>query len=199
MIQTNKSAIAPTHRRAHWGLRLGLLALAAPLVWFTYGQSRLSQPHVALVLGGAPEREQFAAEFAKAHPNVEIWISSGSNPEYTEWIFNQAQIPTSQWRLDYSAVDTVTNFTTLIDELKAEQVEAVYLITSDYHMRRASVVARIVLGSQGIYFKPVAVPTQAAPNRPETLVREFRDGARSLLWVFTGKTGSELGQRLSKG
>jgi uncharacterized SAM-binding protein YcdF (DUF218 family) len=171
----------------------GAFFVVAPLAGLAYlrYQQQFLDPSVALVLGGAPEREQFAAQFAQNHPHVEIWISSGSNPEYAQWIFDEAQVPTSQWQLDYQAVDTVTNFTTLVNKLQARKIDEVYLITSDYHMRRASAVAQIVLGSQGIGFKPVAIPTQQAPERPETLLREVRDAMRSLLWVVTGKTGLE--------
>ena len=170
-----------------------LLSLTAATLATAYirHQQQFLNPSVALVLGGAPEREVFAAQFAKTHPAVEIWISSGSNPEYAQWVFDEAHIPVEQWHLDYQAVDTVTNFTTLVDELEARDIREVYLLTSDYHMRRASVVAQIVLGSRGIGFKPVAIPTERTPDRPETIMREVRDGARSLLWVVTGKTGSE--------
>ena len=177
-----------------WGI---LLAMVTPIAGFTgnilYGryQRQFLDPTVALVLGGAPEREKFAAKFAIKHPDVEIWISSGSNPEYAQWVFEEAHVPDQQWHLDYQAVDTVTNFTTLVDQLEAKEIDQVYLITSDYHMPRASVVAQIVLGSRGIAFKPVAIPTQTAPEKPETRAREVRDGVRSLFWVVTGKTGSE--------
>lgn len=188
--KTVRSMVRGTLSIAMWTTFLSLVTLAASLAYIRYQQQFL-RPSVALVLGGAPEREQFAAQFAKTHPNVEIWVSSGSNPEYAQWVFDEAKVPTDQWHLDYKAVDTVTNFTTLVDELEARKIEDVYLITSDYHMRRASVIAQIVLGSRGIHFKPVAVPTQRQPERPESMVREVRDGARSLLWLITGKTGSE--------
>ncbi|MEL6814588.1 MAG: YdcF family protein [Cyanobacteria bacterium J06598_3] len=173
-----------------WTLLLMLAAPVAGWAYLRYQQQQLD-PELAIVLGGAPERERFAAQFAKDNPNVRIWVSSGSNREYARWVFDEAQVPNEQWALDYQAVDTVTNFTTLVDKLEDRQITEVYLITSDYHMRRASVVAQIVLGSRGINFKPVVVPTQAAPERPETAFREVRDGLRSLLWVVTGKTGSE--------
>lgn len=173
-----------------WTTLLSLTTLLASLAYIRYQQQFLT-PSVALVLGGAPERERFAAQFAKTHPTVEIWVSSGSNPEYAQWVFDEAHVPVEQWHLDYRAVDTVTNFTTLVDELEARNVGEIYLITSDYHMRRASVIAQIVLGSRGINFKPIAIPTEQSPERPETMLREVRDGARSILWVVTGKTGSE--------
>ncbi len=174
-------------------LWMGAILVVVPAVGIAYlkYQQQFLNPPVALVLGGAPEREQFAAQFAQSHPEVEIWVSSGSNPEYAQWVFDEAQVPAEQWQLDYAAVDTVTNFTTLVDKLKSQQIDEVYLITSDYHMRRASIVAQIVLGSRGIAFKPLEIKTQEGPERPETLLREVRDGARSLLWVATGKTGLE--------
>ncbi len=176
------------------------LLVATPFAGITYlrYQQQFLDPSVALVLGGAPEREQFAAQFAKEHPNVRIWVSSGSNPEYARWVFDQAEVPNEQWALDYQAVDTVTNFTTLIDKLEDRQIDQVYLITSDYHMRRASVVAQIVLGSRGIGFKPVAIPTEVDPENAETIAREVRDGARSLLWVITGRTGSQWKPTMSQ-
>ena len=178
----------------------GMIGLGAIVVFCAYAryQQQFLSPPVALVLGGAPERERFAAQFAKAHPTVEIWVSSGSNPEYAKWVFDEAKIPSEQWHLDYKAVDTVTNFTTLVDELEAKNIHEVYLITSDYHMRRASVVAQIVLGSRGIAFKPIEVPTERSPQRPETVVRDVRDGARSLLWIITGRTGSEWRESINK-
>lgn len=173
-----------------WTTLFSLVALLAALTYLRYQQQFLS-PSVALVLGGAPERERYAAQFALSHPNVEIWVSSGSNPEYAQWVFDEAQVPTEQWHLDYQAVDTVTNFTTLVQALEERNIEDVYLLTSDYHMRRASIIAQIVLGSRGIRFKPIAIPTEQPPEKPESIVREVRDGARSILWITTGKTGSE--------
>ena len=173
-----------------WTSVIGGGAIALFFAYVRYQQQFLTPP-VALVLGGAPEREHFAAQFAQTHPAVEIWVSSGSNPEYAQWVFEEAQVPDEQWHLDYRAVDTVTNFTTLVDELEAQNIHEVYLITSDYHMLRASIVAQIVLGSRGIAFKPTEIPTERSPQRPETIVRVARDGARSLLWVITGKTGSQ--------
>ncbi|KPQ36456.1 MAG: hypothetical protein HLUCCA11_06225 [Phormidesmis priestleyi Ana] len=175
------------------GLWTGALVVAVPLAGVLYlrSQQPFLDPPVALVLGGAPEREQFAAQFAKAHPHVRIWVSSGSNPEYARWVFDEAQVPNEQWALNYEAVDTVTNFTTLINKLEDRQINQVYLITSDYHMQRASTIALIVLGSRGINFKPIEIPTEQVPEHPESLAREVRDGVRSLLWVVTGKTGLE--------
>ena len=59
----------------------------------------------------------------------------------------------------------------------------------------ANTIAAIVLGSRGIHYKSLPV---ASERPPEPLLRSLRDGGRSILWVLTGKTGSELAQLSSK-
>lgn len=196
----------PSHRRARVnriskqskGRSLILLLLGLSIAgWFGYRhvKSEMTQPEAMLVLGGATEREVFAAEFARQHPELEIWVSGGSNPEYADWVFSEARIDLNRVHFDRRAVDTVTNFTTLVDELRARGIESVYLITSDNHMRRASVIGEIVLGSRGIVFKPISVPSG---EEPEPLQKAIRDGARALLWVTTGHTGSTFSRHLEK-
>jgi uncharacterized SAM-binding protein YcdF (DUF218 family) len=145
------------------------------------------QPQAVLVLGGATERENFAAEFARQHPELPIWISGGSNPEYTEAVFSDAGIDPTRIHIDRAAVDTVTNFTSLVDKFRAQGINSVYLITSDYHMRRAQIIGEIVFGSRGITLKPVSVPSHQST---EPLAKALRDGARAILWLTTGETGS---------
>jgi len=175
-----------------WRATSGLVLLL--LFGFGYRQVEglWQRPQAVLVLGGAAEREKFAAEFARQHPQLPVWVSSGSNPEYAEWLFNTAGISPDRLHLDYRAVDTVTNFTSLADYFKARDIHSVYLITSDYHMRRAQVIGEIVLGSRGIDFQAISVPSDQSP---EPLNKVVRDAARSVLWVMTGQTGSHLAQR----
>jgi uncharacterized SAM-binding protein YcdF (DUF218 family) len=166
--------------------------LALPIVlWLGYKEikSKLEQPQAIFVLGGSTQREKFAAEFASQHPDLPIWISGGTPEDYAEQVFAKAGIDRSRLRLDYRAVDTVTNFTTLVDEFQARGIKKIYLITSDYHMRRARIIGEIVLGSRSIEFKPVSVPTERSP---ESIEKVIRDGARAVLWVATGHTGSTL-------
>jgi uncharacterized SAM-binding protein YcdF (DUF218 family) len=169
------------------------------LLLFGFGYRQVEglwqRPQAVLVLGGAAEREQFAAEFAKQHPQLPVWVSSGSNPEYAEWLFNQAGIAPDRVHLDYRAVDTVTNFTSLADYFKTRDIRSVYVITSDYHMRRAQVIGEIVLGSRGIDFQTISVPSDKSP---EPLNKVVRDAARSVLWVMTGETGAQMASQLAK-
>jgi uncharacterized SAM-binding protein YcdF (DUF218 family) len=173
----------------------GLFLLFVISVGYGQVESFLKKPQAVLVLGGSADRERFAAAFAQEHPELPVWISSGSNPEYAEWVFTEAGIAPERLHLDYQAVDTVTNFTTLVDHFKAQGITSIYLITSDYHMRRAAVIGEIVLGSRGIDFKTVTVPSTLSP---EPLNKVVRDGVRAVLWVTTGSTGSDFAQFLSK-
>jgi uncharacterized SAM-binding protein YcdF (DUF218 family) len=173
--------------------KLVLLSIVAAslCVGFKPISNSVTDPEALLVLGGHEERERFAAQLAQQYPQLPIWISSGSPQEYAQKIFAKAGIARDRLHFDYRASDTVTNFTTLVDELKAEGIDSVYLITSENHMQRAKIVGEIVLGSRGISFKPIAVPSD---NPPEPIEKCWRDGARSILWLFTGHTGAILVQ-----
>ncbi len=164
--------------------------------WISYQQfaGSIESPQALLVLGGAIEREVFAAKFARQHPHLDIWVSSGTNPEYAEWLFSQAGISQTRLHLDYDAVDTVTNFTTIVDKLKSQGITSVYLVTSDDHMRRAIVIGKIILGSRGISFKPLPVPSGRSP---EPIEKVIRDGIRGIVWLTTGYTGANLPHQLS--
>ncbi|NEQ26943.1 MAG: YdcF family protein, partial [Microcoleus sp. SIO2G3] len=88
-----------------------------------------------------------------------------------------------------------TNFTSLVKDFKTQNIQHLYLITSDFHMLRAKAIATLVLGSQGITFTPISIPS----NDPqESLVRILRDSGRSVLWIFTGRTGASLSPRVAQ-
>lgn len=178
-------------RLPHWFSVL--LCLAAMTGGYKVLRHCWIKPQAMLVLGGEPRREHFAAQFAQAHPDMPIWVSSGSPKEYADWVFETAGISPHRIHLDYRAVDTVTNFTTLVERLKQHQIQSVYLITSDDHMQRARWIGEIILGSHGIDIRPV--PFVSGRN-PEPTSKMVRDVARSLLWLTTGDTGTSWLQSL---
>ncbi|MEM9137134.1 MAG: YdcF family protein [Cyanobacteria bacterium P01_F01_bin.42] len=154
-------------------------------------QFQAPQPEGILTLGGARYREYATARLSRSHPELDIWISSGSLPQESELIFAQMQATTDRVNLDYSATDTLSNFTTILPQLQAANVQHIYLVTSDYHMPRAQAIATVVLGSRGIIVSPVAI-SSARPK--ESLGHVMRDVLRSVFWLATGKTGSHLKQ-----
>ncbi|TVP63730.1 MAG: YdcF family protein [Nodularia sp. (in: Bacteria)] len=174
------------------------MVFALPLlIWLGYQESKIENlpPQAVLVLGGSTsrlERERFTADFVREHPSLPIWISGGSPPRSTENVFANAGVDPKRLHLDYQAVDTVTNFTTLVDVLQDQGIKSVYLVTSEFHMRRARVIGEIVLGSRGIQLKPVPVPSK---NMREPVDKSIRDGARALMWVATGYTGADHSRR----
>lgn len=151
-------------------------------------------PQAIFVLGGDSQRMEFAAQFWRSHQHLDIWVSDcASNLNYDRLIFQQFGVPDERLRLDGRATDTVTNFTTLSEDFVENKIQHIYLITSDYHMRRAKAIASIVLGSEGIVVTPLAVPSSGVMS--ESMVRVLRDCGRSLLWFFSGLTGASLNPR----
>lgn len=117
-----------------------------------------------------------------------LWYS----PEIARPIFQAAGISDSRLHLDYRAVDTVTNFTTIVPEFEHKGIQHIYLITSDFHMLRAKAIATMILGIKGIAFTPISVPSDADQLKKETISPIIRDLGRSLLWIVTGRTGTSL-------
>lgn len=147
------------------------------------------KPQAIFTLGGGWGREKFTAQFAQIHPNLDIWVSSGISKKQARKIFRAASIPDKRLHLDYRAVDTVTNFTSLVKEFQKRNIHHLYLITSDFHMARSKAIATFVLGSQGIAFTPVPI---ADKGYRESQLRIIRDSGRAILWIFTGHTGASL-------
>ncbi len=146
-------------------------------------------PQGILVLGGSPAREVLAANLARSVPQIPIWLSSGQTYKTSRQIFAQANVDWQRVNFDTRAVDTVTNFTSLVADFQAQDIRHLYLITSEYHMSRSSAIATIVLGSRGIAFTPVSV---SEPREPEAQYRTVRDTIRSIIWLVTGRTGASL-------
>ena len=154
---------------------------------------KVPQPEAILTLGGGSEREKFTVSFARSHPSLDIWVSSGIPPKQANEIFRNADVNPERVHLDYRAADTVTNFTSLVQDFKSRKIHHLYLITSEFHMRRAKAIATVVLGIEDITFTPVPIPS----NKPkESTFHVMRDTGRSLIWVFTGRTGASLNPHL---
>ncbi len=162
----------PALLAGYLGLRLEIAATRAPA------------PQGILVLGGGHQRERLAAELGRAHPELPIWVSSGIARARSCPIFRAAGIADERVRRDYSALDTVGNFTTLVGDVAAAEVEHLYVVTNDYHQPRAAAIATVVLGSRGITFTFATYPRPDIP--PESGYERARDIIRALGWLLLG-------------
>ena len=160
--------------------RLGIIPIQSAIA-----QHQSPTPQAIFVLGGGREREQAATKLAQAYPQLSIWISSGASPDWTKPYFQDAGIALSRLHLNYCAIDTVTNFTCLVNELKQQQIHHIYLLTSDFHLPRAQVIGFFVFGSQNIAITPIGIPSR---HQSEPWLKTVRDSFRSIAWVFTGRS-----------
>ena len=159
---------------------LWIIVISLP-IQIALAKSQYPLPQAFFILGGDPAREDFVAKLAPWYPSFDIWISSGPNPQKTKQIFTSAGVPEKLLHIDSSASDTVSNFTSLVGEFKKNHLRHLYLVTSDYHMARAIAIGTIILGSEGIAFTPLSVPSH---ERDESLVAIARDISRALLWFL---------------
>ena len=170
-----------------------LVLIGILLVQLAIARTCAPRPQAILPLGGGSAREEFTAQFAQMHPSLEIWVSSGTTPDTARKTFQSAGISNKRVHIDRRAVDTVTNFTSLVADFKKRNFQHLYLITSEFHMPRSQAIATFVLGSQGIAFTPVSVPSNQPPESWRPILR---DVGRALLWIVTGRTGASLNPNL---
>jgi len=71
----------------------------------------------------------------------------------------------------------------MMKPLQQQGIGRVLVLTDDTHITRARTIAAIVLGSRGIAFTTVAIPTD---GNPEAWYKIPRDAARALIWAYSG-------------
>ncbi|MEO1376106.1 MAG: YdcF family protein [Cyanobacteria bacterium J06635_10] len=178
-----------------FGLTLLIILLGFIPVRINIAFRQAPTPQAIFVLGGDYNRTRFAGEFWQNRKDLDIWVSDFSYIlDGHRRILKEFGVSEEQLHLDGAATDTVTNFTSLVDDFVDADLQHIYLITSDYHMGRSRVIATVVLGSRGVVVTPVAVDSGRGEN--EALVRVVRDFGRCLLWVLSGRTGAGLNPRL---
>jgi uncharacterized SAM-binding protein YcdF (DUF218 family) len=122
---------------------------------------------------------------------IRIWISTGRPRPEISRMSNHSGIGLSRVQLDYRAIDTVTNFTTMAPQMRAANISTVYVVTDVSHIDRAMIIANVVLTYYGI--KPIAAPCPNTTHREnEWIIRGWRDYLRCVVWFYTGKSGAHL-------
>lgn len=142
-----------------------------------------------LVLGGDVERELYALTLLDtlAYRSARLYISSGDLHEHNPFIEKLG----TRCTIDRTAVDTLTNFTTLAPSFQASGIQFVLVVTSPSHARRAQSVAGIVLGHYRLPFELNTVPWETTA-RSESWLRIVRDIIRTYVWLLTGWTGERV-------
>ena len=162
----------------------GLVIHKIPIQQYIKSFKTNSPPQIILVLGGDVNREFIGANLAKIL-NLPLVISGGSNPEYANWNIEKIGLNSNQFFLDYRAKDTLTNFTSLVDEFHYKEINHILLITSSDHMERASNVGNIIAGSRGIKLTKLSIPCEPS-CKTESQNKQIGDLIRAIIWVISG-------------
>jgi len=159
--------------------RIIVISWSVYLLYFSAKQL----PQGILLLGGDVERERYLVELTRnlTDKNLDIWVSSGCwRPNHPA--FDHLLSSTSPYRLhvDSRAIDTVTNFTTLLSDIKTAKTGKIIFSIGN-----------------GISLTPMSPPistetqnrsqNQEGKSYPEEhFLRILRDCVRSILFIFTG-------------
>ena len=136
------------------------------------------------VLGGSISREIYAAKLALQAPKIPILISRGSPDPCIFRVFQRENSPISNVWLEICSRSTFTNFMYGLPILKNWQVHKVKLITSGTHIRRAKWLAKIILGSHGIWVDLAIAPEKGVPGNYESSLKTGIELTRGLIWAF---------------
>ena len=135
-----------------------------------------------LHLGGDTNRADKCIELAKIHPDAMILVSSegGNALKY----YTDRGISPDRVFIDMLAWDTVTNFTATFKRVKKEfRAQKVLVVTTNFHMERAMLIANAVYWMRGI--TPIACPSGPPSHKePHNIVRD--DAIRAWIWRLTG-------------
>ena len=151
--------------------------------WWRLQNAGSGKVDAFLVLGGGIYREIYAAQVAIANPTIPILISQGSADPCIWIMFQLQQAPIEKIWLEKCARSTFDNFYFSIPILKQWGVHKVKLITSQSHTPRALWMAKILLGSQGIWVEPEIIPDVVAPGNKEENWKTAIDLGRSVGWA----------------
>jgi uncharacterized SAM-binding protein YcdF (DUF218 family) len=165
-----------------WGGRL-LVAASGP-------------PEVLWVLGGSIRREMAAVQWAAAHPQQRVLISGGSKPPCVKALFDRAGVKGDRVWLEQCAQSTFGNCYWSLPILQRWGTKRVILMTSGSHQWRAGAMARLILGSHGIWVDVVTVPETGVPANQENPLKTVLDVGRAGAWAIGSQWNSPQCQQV---
>jgi vancomycin permeability regulator SanA len=136
-------------------------------------------------LGGNARRLNKAIEIYRQHPDALILVSSEGQPELCVKMLKDAGVPESNYIFDFSAWDTVTNFTETYNYIRKRGTKTLFVVTDKFHMPRAMAIANIVYLFIGV--KLVACESlEGDLSRVESKAKVQEAVIRTTLWKFLG-------------
>ncbi|MEM9768787.1 MAG: YdcF family protein [Cyanobacteria bacterium P01_D01_bin.71] len=166
-----------------WGLLVGCTIWLSSLTTQLYRHAQ--QPVDAmLVLGGSIRREIVVANAAAQDSSLPILISHGADPPCTRLVFERVAAPVDQVWLETCAESTFDNYRYSLPTLQQWRARHVVVVTSPTHLPRAAWLARILLGSHGIWVEMQLVEEIGVPANVENPVKTVLDVVRSLGWAL---------------
>ena len=137
-----------------------------------------------LVLGGTPNRERYAAELAKQHPDWKILISGGSEDPCIWLMFDKARAPKDNVWMERCSKNTLENLMYSTPILRSWHVHHVLLISDLPQAQRSFPMTRVCLGAHGMWCNRILVPGSGGEplRRPP-----WMDIALSVLWAMAGQ------------
>ena len=166
-----------------------LFLLVGMSTWFAIVGTQLyrhaQQPTDAiLVLGGSIRREMFVAQAVAQGTRLPILISHGSQPPCIRILFDRAVAATNNVWLENCAESTFDNYRYSLPILQQWDTKHVQVVTSGTHLPRAQWLAKIILGSHGIWVDMTLVEEQGVPANTESSLKTTLDVMRSFTWAI---------------
>lgn len=157
-----------------------------------------------LHLGGARTRILATALRASLHERERVIISSEADPAWVIGVLRGAGIALTRCTFDYTAADTLENFTATRAQVLALGTTDLVVVTHQHpdpdnsardHMDRAFRIFQWVYRGTGVVFRSEGDPTPLSPEeqRAETWWTHTRDVVRAAVWYFTGWVIPQLG------
>ncbi|MGD1943217.1 MAG: YdcF family protein [Leptolyngbyaceae cyanobacterium] len=167
----------------------GWLLLLSVVLWISSLATQLyrhsQQPVDAiLVLGGSIRREIVIAEAVAQRRDLPVLISNGAQPPCTRIVFERAAAPVDNVWLETCAESTFDNYRYSLPTLKKWRAQRVAVVTSPTHVPRAAWLAKILLGSHGIWVDLQLVEEIGIPGNTENPLKTLLDVERSLIWAL---------------
>lgn len=165
-----------------FGLSLWLSSLSTQL--YRHAQQPID---AILVLGGSIRREMMIAESVAQGNHLPVLISHGSQPPCIRLLFDRVAAPLDQVWLETCAESTFDNFRYSLPTLQRWQTQHIQVITSPTHLPRAEWLAKIMLGSHGIWVEMQLAQETGVPGNFEHPFKTAIDVGRSLGWAIVSQ------------